>query len=234
MNINKLSIIIPVYNEANTINQVVESIVNLDLPIPKELIIVNDSSTDNSQNLINRIKEKHLDQIKQCQHQKNQGKGAAVRTGLAQASGDVIIIQDADLELDPKEYTQLLDPIIKDQAEIVYGSRFLDNRNKHIPLITRLVNYLLAKTTNILFGTNLTDEATAYKVFKKSIMANITIKANGFDFCPEITAKFLRLGHNIFEVPISYCPRSKKAGKKLRLIDGALAVWTLIYYRFWQ
>lgn len=229
----KLSIIIPVYNERATVGEVIERVKNVDIcEIQKELIVIDDGSTDGSGEFLEKISENdpllhlHRSTI-------NLGKGAAIRFGLKYATGDIIIIQDADLELDPNEYPLLLTPILEGQADVVYGSRFLE-RKKTIPKRTLIANKFLVLLTNLLYGSNLTDMETAYKVFKSSAIINIRLSCVGFDFEPEITAKLLKAGYRIYEVPISYYPRSVDGGKKIGWKDGVNAVQTLLKYRFFD
>ncbi|MBS1793925.1 MAG: glycosyltransferase family 2 protein [Acidobacteria bacterium] len=222
-----LSVIIPVYNEETTISEVIEKVSAVKLPINKEIIVVDDGSTDGTLDYLNNSKDKiarvYLTPV-------NIGKGAAVRIGLTLARGEIILIQDADLELDPNEYELLLEPILEGRASVVYGSRFL-SRNKVSP-IRRTANYFLTKTTNILFRTRLTDMETAYKVFTAEVAESLRLRANRFEIEPEITAQIARNGFVITEVPITYRPRTQSEGKKIKWKDGVKALWTLLKYRF--
>jgi len=227
-----LSIIIPVYNEESTIGQVIEEIGRVDLSnIEKEIIVVDDGSTDRSPEIVREHADRSGEIINILVSPVNFGKGAAIRIGLKYATGDVILIQDADLELDPQEYHQLLQPIISGQANVVYGSRF-KKQVKDLPLRSRIANWVLSRLANLLYGVHITDEATAYKVFDADLVKSLNLKCIGFEFCPEVTAKVARAGHTIYEVPISYRPRSVAEGKKVRWTDGIIAVWTLLKYRF--
>lgn len=222
----KLSIIIPVYNEKETVVEVLKQIKNLN--IEKEIIVVNDGSTDGTDKILDNEKNKELISIHNSYI--NIGKGAAVRRGLQYATGDVVIIQDADLELSPQDYPALLEPIRNGLADVVYGSRLLNGRNR-MSVMGLLANSLLAFLTNILYQVSLTDIETGYKVFKKDVIKNISLSCTGFEWEPEITAKVLRLGYKIYEVPISYDPRAKYDGKKITWFDGIKAIWILIKYR---
>jgi glycosyltransferase involved in cell wall biosynthesis len=237
----KLSVIIPVYNENATIRKVLQMVDAVD--IPKEIIVVDDGSTDGTRETLVDIS---MDGMKRCFHDKNRGKGAAIRTGLARATGDMVIIQDADLEYNPQEYPCLVGPIVEGSAQVVYGSRFLrppgfKNHSLHFDYI---VNYglrhytfflgvkLLNWLTRVLYGAKLTDEATCYKVFRRDVIKSIDLKCQRFEFCPEVTAKVCKRGYKIHEVPISYVGRTAKEGKKIGWKDGIEAIHTLIKYRF--
>lgn len=223
MEYNLLSIIIPVYNEESTIAEVVSRIKQTELPLKKEIIVVDDGSNDDSKNILGAeedITHLYLNPV-------NIGKGAAVRIGLTIAKGDIILIQDADLELDPDEYSRLLKPILEGKSQAVYGSRFLERDNK-VPFIRVLANKSLTLVTNILYRAKLTDMETAYKVFTSEIAKKLVLRANRFDIEPEITAKIRKAGYEIVEVPISYTPRTKSEGKKIRWRDGVKAFWMLI------
>jgi len=222
-----LSVIIPVYNEKSTIKEVIEKVSMVELPIEKEIIVVDDGSTDGTVEVLHSARVKlastYLTPV-------NVGKGAAVRIGLTLAKGDIMLIQDADLELDPNEYQRLLAPILDNSASVVYGSRFL-GENRVAP-VRRAANYFLTFATNLLFRTNLTDMETAYKVFTREVAGNLSLEANRFEIEPEITAQIVRRGFKIAEVPISYRPRTKFEGKKIKWKDGFKALWTLLKYRF--
>ncbi|HEV8311024.1 MAG TPA: glycosyltransferase family 2 protein [Methylomirabilota bacterium] len=223
----KLSVIIPVYNEESTIRHVLERVRAVDVGMPMELIVVDDGSTDRTAETLRseatNVSIVHFSRV-------NSGKGTAIRVGLTYASGDVVIIQDADLELDPQDFRQVLKPIVDGKAEIVYGSRFLTPA-PGISLKTRVANRLLTALTNLLYRSRLTDMETAYKAFRRSVLDDIRLSCRRFDFEPEVTAKLLRRGHTIAEVPISYRPRSSAEGKKIRFSDGLVAIWTLLKYR---
>jgi len=221
----KLSVIIPVYNEQATI---AETIARVRASSPeKEIIVVDDASTDATCDIVAPLVADDLTLIRQPQ---NAGKGAAIRRGLQQVTGDIVLIQDADLEYDPADYPALIAPIIAGQADVVYGTRAPDFHGmswRH-----RLFNWIAARLTNLLFRANLTDEATCYKVFRTEVLRSIPLTCRRFEFCPEVTAKVRRRGLPIHEVPVSYQARDIGAGKKIRWWDGVIALWTLIKYRF--
>ena len=230
----KVSIIIPVYNEQSTIAEVVDRVCAVELPgIEREIIIADDGSRDESPAIIANIHRQHPDIIKVHTSLINLGKGAAIRFGLEFATGDVILIQDADLELNPEEYPMLLAPILRGEADVVYGSRFR-GRSKNILLRTRLANRFLTLLTNLLYGSRLTDMATAYKVFRSSVIKGLKLRSARFEFEPEVTAKLLLAGYKILERPISYNPRSVDEGKKVGWIDGIEYMYTLLKYRFFR
>lgn len=225
----ELSIIIPVYNERGTILKVLNTVKNVDIgDIEKEIIVVDDGSTDGTKDLLKEIKD---NDIKIFYHGKNAGKGTALRTGFKYASGDLIIIQDADLEYNPNDYVNLLKPILSKETRVVYGSRFLEANHKEIPL-HYIGNKLLTLITNSLYFSKITDMETCYKVFTRDVIKKINLKAKKFDFEPEITAKILKNGYNIIEVPIEYNSRGFSQGKKITWIDGLKAIYYLIKYRF--
>lgn len=230
----KLSIVIPVYNEESTISEVIERVLAVPLPgLQKEIVVVNDGSTDHSREAIDQANLKNQGVMFVHHSLINLGKGAAVRYGFQMATGDIILIQDADLELDPEEYPHLLQPILDGKAQVVYGSRFLQP-NPRISLRTRLGNSLVTWATRLLFGGQITDMETAYKVFRAEIIKKLPLKAVRFEIEPEITAQLLRNGYTIHEVPIAYNPRSEGEGKKIRWTDGITAISTLMKLRFWN
>jgi glycosyltransferase involved in cell wall biosynthesis len=228
----RLSVIIPVYNEEQTIDEVIARVSAVDLPgIEKEIIIANDGSTDGTRAIIDARKWPSDAPVHVYHSPINLGKGAAVRISLAFATGDVLLVQDADLELDPSEYGRLLEPLTAGRADVVYGSRFL-GQNRRIPGRTRAANRFLTMLTNVLYGSTLTDMETAYKVMRREALSGIRLRTVGFDIEPELTAKLLLAGRRIVEVPISYNPRSRNEGKKMRWIDGVDAIYTLLKCRF--
>ena len=223
-----LSVIIPAFNEAQTIRQVVEAVE--EVPIDIEIIVVNDGSTDETSAILEQMHTEPKLKILQCKE--NRGKGAAIRLGLEQVTGEFVVIQDADLELCPRDLMPIVEALQNGVAQVVYGSRFL-NGKKRASLKTYIANRILASFTNLLYHVHITDEATCYKAFNTSLVASLNLTAQGFEFCPEVTAKVLRAGYHIYEVPISYFPRTKQGGKKLRFWrEGIRAGWTLLKYRF--
>jgi glycosyltransferase involved in cell wall biosynthesis len=223
----KLSVIIPAYNEEKTVKEVIEKVRRLKLPVKKEIIVVDDGSTDKTFERLKKVKG-----IKLLKHTKNQGKGAAVRSALKKASGDVVIIQDADLELDPEEIPKIIQPILRGKAEVVYGSRNLTKQKGTRSPIFYLGGKLITLLTNFLYKTKITDEPCGYKAFKTGLIKSIKIENNRFEWEPEITAKIAKKGVQIHEVPINSEVRSIKEGKKLTRMDGIKAALTLIKYRF--
>ena len=226
--IKLLSVIIPVYNEKSTVMEVIERVAAVPLPFAKEIIVVDDGSSDGTSEIL-QVNQTNIARLYSTPV--NVGKGAAVRIGLKMASGDVILLQDADLELDPNEYLTLMQPIIAGEAQVVYGSRFL-NRNNRIPLVRRLANRFLTAFTNLLYGSRLTDMETAYKVFTAEVAGRLSLRANRFEIEPEITAHICQAGYRIQEVPISYCPRTASEGKKIKWTDGIKALLVLCRCRF--
>lgn len=219
-----LSVIIPAYNEKETIRDVLKRV--LSLPIPLEVVVVDDGSVDGTREILSSIKD---ERVKVIFHEKNMGKGGAVRTGIKEATGDIIVIQDADLEYDPIELPKVIKPILMGVSEVVYGSRFLGKGEflKESYFANRLLTFI----TNVLFGRKITDMETCYKAMKTEIMKGLNIKANRFDMEPEITGKLLKKGYKIKEVPIRYVGREKSEGKKIGWRDGLEAIWTLFKVR---
>lgn len=228
-----LSIIIAVYNEARTIKSILDLIVKSKLSIKKEIIIVNDGSTDNTLEIIKKFIHNNPKVNIKLINKSNEGKGSAVKLGISKANGQLIIIQDADLEYDPNDYEKCIQPILNGRYKVVYGSRVIGrNKIKYSHLSYLIGGRVITLFTNLLFGSRLTDEPTCYKTFDSDLIKPINIKGKKFDWEPEVTAKILKGGVKIKEVPIKYCPRSIKEGKKIRWKDGLAAIFTLIRYRF--
>lgn len=226
----KVSIIIPVFNEKNTIKALLEKVQNANFSgLEKEIIMVDDFSNDGTTEILRELSKNY----KVFFHEKNQGKGAAIRTAIKEATGDFVVIQDADLEYLPDDYDKLLPFLINDEADVVYGSRFKNQENsKNFILKNKIANKFLTLLTNILYGAEITDMETCYKAFKRELIQSITIKSNRFDFEPEITAKIMKRKARLKEVPISYFGRGHDEGKKINWKDGIHAILTLIKFRF--
>lgn len=223
-----VSVIIPAFNEEQTIGQVLAAL--RALPLEKQIIVVNDGSTDGTYTVLEELRATHELTVVHCQE--NSGKGFAIRSGLPHVKGEVVVIQDADMELDPADIPELVKPLEKENVQVVYGSRFLNGRG-NASFHNFIANRILATYTNLLYGCRITDESTGYKAFSTELVTRLELTCEGFEFCPEVTAKILRAGYRIHEVPVSYVPRTKKQGKKLRFwSDGFFAAWTLLKYRF--
>ena len=234
----KVSIIIPVYNEEATIENVISMVNSVNLYAEKEIIVVDDCSTDGTRKKLSKMKGKNKN-LRLCFHEKNMGKGNALKTGLMHATGDIVIFQDADLEYDPKDYGKLIKPIIEGKASAVYGSRFLGKPKDFIKKykgflpLNYIGNKILTILTNILYGSKLTDMDTCYTVFRRDVIKKLNLRSSSFEITPEITAKILKNGVKIHEVPINYNPRSHSSGKKLTIWkDGFKALYSLVKYRF--
>jgi glycosyltransferase involved in cell wall biosynthesis len=223
----EISVIIPVYNERGTIAEVIRRV--QEQPFEKEIVVVDDCSTDGTRDLLQGTQ--WPDNVQVLYHRKNQGKGAAIRTALNAASKDIIIIQDADLEYNPNDFAIVLKPILDGVADVVYGSRFL-GIHRSFMLHHYVGNKLLTLTTNLLYNNMLTDMETGYKAFRAPVLKGVRIRSNRFDFEPEITAKVLKRGYRIYEVPIYYAGRDYTEGKKITWRDGFAAMWALIRFRF--
>jgi glycosyltransferase involved in cell wall biosynthesis len=228
----KLSIVIPCYNEKNTIQDIVTAVKNSPIP-EKEIIIVDDYSTDGTRDVLKNTIAPQVDKV--IYHEKNQGKGAALRTGFKHATGDVVVVQDADLEYDPNEYGMLLEPIAAGQADVVFGSRFMSNRPHRVVYFWhRMGNHLLTLLSNMFTNLNLTDMETCYKMFRREIIQSIEIEESRFGFEPEITAKVAALRCRIYEVGISYYGRTYEEGKKIGWKDGFRAIYAIIKYNLFR
>jgi glycosyltransferase involved in cell wall biosynthesis len=223
-----LSVVIPVYNEFETVREVIERVLAVD--IDKEIIIVDDGSTDGTISVLDELKSEYG--VKVILHPKNMGKGAALRTGFKACQGDIVIVQDADLEYFPEEYPGLVEPIIKGWADVVYGSRFLGSRHRVLLYHHYLANITLTFLSNITTNLNLTDMETCYKVFKREVIQSIPLKQDQFGFEPEITAKIARRKLKVFEVSISYNGRTYEEGKKIGIKDAFVALWCIMRYAF--
>ena len=221
-----LTVVMPVYNEVATVEQVIDRVLGLDIDV--ELVIVDDGSNDGTRELLSELDREG---VKVVLHEKNQGKGAAVRTGYQHAGGEIVTIQDADLELNPDEIPSLLQPILEGTADVVYGSRFVYGWN-HRNWLNAFANRFLSGLTNVLYRTKIRDMEACYKVFRTDLLTRFTLRANRFDFEPEITAKLSKMGLKIVELPVSYKPREFTDGKKIHWKDGFEAIWTLVKYRF--
>jgi glycosyltransferase involved in cell wall biosynthesis len=224
----KISVIIPVYNEEKSIREIIKRV--KDIKLAWEIVIVDDCSIDGTREILKEMDGK--DNIRVILKEKNEGKGSAVRAGLEAAKGEVLLIQDADLEYDPRDYPTLLKPLEEGIADVVYGSRFLGGPRRVVMFWHMVANQLLTFITNLLYNTILSDMETGYKVFRHEVIEGMPLRANRFDFEPEFTAKVLKRKYRIFEVPITFNPRDYSQGKKIKLKDAFEAVWTLVKYRF--
>jgi len=224
----KLTIIIPVFNEAKTVLNVLERVKNV--PIEKEIIVVDDASTDGTRDLLEKCEEG----MKVLFHETNQGKGAAIRTALPHVTGDLVVIQDADLEYDPMEYPQLVAPILEGKADVVYGSRFMGGPHRVLFFWHAVGNKVITTLSNMLTDLNLSDMETGYKVFRVEVLRNITVESNRFGIEPEITAKVAQMGYRIYEIPISYWGRDYSEGKKINWKDGVAALYWIIKYNLFR
>ena len=223
-----LSVIVPVFNERVTIAEILRRIRAAQVPLELEVVVVDDGSSDGTGKVLQALQDST---VRVVSHAGNQGKGAAVRTGLAMVRGDVVLVQDADLEYDPDDWSKLLDPLLKGKAQVVYGSRFTGERKNMLPSHW-MGNRFLTLVTNVLYRSTLSDMETCYKLFDRRVLEGITIESDRFEFEPEITAKVLRRGYRIYEVPISYAGRELDEGKKIGWRDGIGALVTLVRYRF--
>jgi dolichol-phosphate mannosyltransferase len=223
-----LSVIVPAYNEEAYIGQILEKL--LAEPTPKEIVVVDDGSKDRTAEIVQTFADRGVRLIR---HERNRGKGAAIHTGLRRARGRFVIIQDADLEYDPRDFPAVLAPLLEGRAEVVYGSRNM-TRNPRVSQLFYWGGRAVTFVANLLYGSHLTDEATCYKAMKRELMQSLHLQSRGFGFCPEVTGKLLRRGTRIVEVPIRYSPRSLREGKKIKARDGIAAVLILLWYRFFE
>jgi glycosyltransferase involved in cell wall biosynthesis len=228
--LRKLSVVVPVYNERNTLVEVVRRMRAVELPdtIDREIVVVDDGSSDGTRDVLRQLGDST---VRVVMHENNRGKGAAVRTGFAQASGDYVLIQDADLEYDPEDWPRMLAPVLSGKARVVYGSRFTGER-RNMLFFHWVGNRFLSLVTNVLYNTTLSDMETCYKLVDRALLQQLDLRADGFEIEPEITAKILRKGVRIYEVPISYTGREVDEGKKITWTDGFTALWTLVKLRF--
>ena len=223
----KLSVIVPVFNERNTVVEIMRRMRAVDLPIDREFVLVDDGSSDGTQQVLNQLGDSTVKIVK---HTANRGKGAAIRTGLGHVTGDLVLIQDADLEYDPEDWPKLLTPVFRGKATVVYGSRFTGER-RNMLFLHWMGNRMLSLTTNVLYNTTLSDMEVGYKAFRGDLARSIDLVSDDFRFEPEITAKILRRGARLYEVPISYYGRTYAEGKKITWRDGVRAIWVLVRVR---
>lgn len=224
-----ITVIVPCYNEEDTIVPILNKI--RDVPVSKEIIVVCDGSTDGTAALLEHEQKKYdAENFKVFYHERNMGKGAAVRTALAVARGEIVIIQDSDMELDPGDYPKLLKPF-RDGADVVFGSRFKENPPK-VPYYSKFANFCVTFLANFLYGAGISDEACGYKIMRLELYRSLNLRSDGFDFCPEVTAKVRRKGYRIVDVPVRFNPRTFNEGKKIHWYDGFRAVWVLVKLRF--
>ncbi|WP_461101740.1 glycosyltransferase family 2 protein [Spirosoma koreense] len=225
-----LSVLIPAYNEIKSIDTLLEKVQAV--PVNKEIIIVDDGSTDGTRDRLATYQS--VPNVKVIYHEHNQGKGAAIRTAIQHMTGDIAIVQDADLEYEPQDYRALIQPIIDGKEKVVYGSRFLNRENRHSYMSFYIGGQVVTFLANILYNQRLTDEPTCYKVFETNFLRSIPLECTRFEFCPEVTAKVAKRGIRIKELPISYYPRSIAEGKKISWFDGLEAIWVLLRYRVFK
>jgi glycosyltransferase involved in cell wall biosynthesis len=228
--LRKLSVVVPVFNERNTLVEIVRRMRAVELPdsIEREIVVVDDGSSDGTREVLRQLGDST---VRVVMHEDNRGKGAALRTGFAHATGEYVLVQDADLEYDPEDWPRLIAPVLSGKARVVYGSRFTGER-RNMLFFHWVANRFLSLVTNVLYNTTLSDMETCYKLIDRALLAQIDLQSDRFDFEPEITAKLLKRGVRIYEVPISYTGREVDEGKKITWVDGLSALWTLVKYRF--
>ncbi len=229
-----VSVIIPAYNEAATIADLIERVRKAPLMMSRELVVVDDASRDGTREVLSRLAAEGHDDVRVLFHETNRGKGAAIRTGLAQARGEIVLIQDADLEYDPRDYPLLLEPILEGQADVVFGNRFHGGPHRVLYFWHYVANRLLTLLTNVLTGLNLSDMEVGYKAFRADVLKRITLRSDRFGFEPEITVKVAKLKCRVYEVPIRYYGRTYQEGKKITWRDGMTAVFHIVRYRFFD
>ena len=229
---HKLSILIPVYNEIATLEEIVRRVRQVELDCPREVVVVDDGSTDGSREWLKEAEEGPDGELRVFFHETNRGKGAAVRTALEHAEGDIVIVQDADLEYDPADYPKLMAPILADEADVVYGSRYLEGRGGEPMGVYYIGNRVLTLLSNLVNGMKLSDMETCYKAFRGEVASGLNLRANAFEFEPEFTAKIARRKLRVVEVPVSYARRTRREGKKITWKDFISAVIAIFRYRF--
>jgi glycosyltransferase involved in cell wall biosynthesis len=228
--LRKLSVVVPVFNERNTLVELLRRVRSVELPddIDREIVVVDDGSDDGTRDVLHQLSDST---VRVVLHETNSGKGAALRTGFAHVTGDYVIVQDADLEYDPRDWSKLLEPVLRGNARVVYGSRFTGER-RNMLLLHWIGNRFLSLATNVLYNTTLSDMETCYKLIDRRLLEELTLRSKRFEIEPELTAKLLKRGVRIYEVPISYAGREFEEGKKITWRDGFSAFWTLVKYRF--
>jgi glycosyltransferase involved in cell wall biosynthesis len=229
-----LSVLIPVYNESRTVAEIIRRVSKAPVGLRKELVVVDDASTDDTRRVLEGLRPSLPDEMKLIVHDRNQGKGAAIRTGLAHVTGDIVLIQDADLEYDPRDYPLLLEPILENQADVVFGNRFHGGPHRVLYFWHFAANRFLTLLTNVLTGLNVNDMEVGYKVFRREVLERITLRSARFGFEPEVTVKVAKLRCRVYEVPIRYYGRTYEEGKKITWRDGLAALGHIIRYRFFD
>jgi glycosyltransferase involved in cell wall biosynthesis len=228
-----LSVVMPVYNEVHTIAEVVGRVQRASAHMSREIIVVDDASTDGTDGVLDKLAREHPE-VRVFSHPVNQGKGAAIRTGIAHATGDIVLVQDADLEYDPRDYPMLLEPILENQADVVFGNRFHGGPHRVLYFWHYAANRFLTLLTNLLTGLNVTDMEVGYKVFRREVLRRLTLKSDRFGFEPEVTVKVAKLRVRVYEVPIRYYGRTYEEGKKITWRDGVAALCHIVRYRFFD